>query len=341
MPVRSFGTTPDGEAVCEVTLATPSGFCASVISFGAAVRDLRVPVGDGSTQRVVLGFRGLDGYLADTGHLGAIVGRNANRIAQGRFRLDGKDHQLARNEGGRHHLHGGPGGFSRRVWSLLRHDASSVTLGLVSPDGDEGYPGKAAVRCRYALHEPATLRVELTAETDAPTLMNLVQHCYFTLDAGTSVGAHLLQVNADAYTPVDAESIPTGEVRAVAGSVYDFRKPKPVATVLPLDINFVLDRASDEPALAAIVDAPDGSLRMEVHTTEPGLQVYDASHLRASHPGLDGRPHFPHAGLCLEPQKFPDAINHPDFPQPVLRPDERYRQITEYRFTARDRYRDR
>jgi aldose 1-epimerase len=285
-------------------------------------------------RHVVLGFRDLAGYLADAEHVGAIVGRNANRIAHGRFRLDGAAYQLARNEGGRHHLHGGPGGFSRRVWSIAAHDEASVTLILTSPDGDEGYPGNVSVVCEYRLLEPGTLSVRLTGETDMPTLLNLATHPYFTLGYGQSIGSHELQVNANAYTPADGENVPTGEIRPVDGTVYDFRKPRPVSAASPLDINFVLDRGGDL-RFAAAVEAPDRLLRMEVHTTEPGLQVYDGDHLRPSHPGLDGHSHFRNAGLCLEPQKFPDAINHPGFASPVLRPGERYRQITEYRFTAR------
>jgi aldose 1-epimerase len=344
MSMQKFGSAGDGTPVEEIALSLPSGACASIITFGAIVRDLQVPMPDGSVRRVVLGFRDLAGYLADIAYVGATVGRSANRIAHGRFRLDGTEYQLACNEGGRHHVHGGLHGFSRRVWSIVDHDTSSVTLALTSAAGDEGYPGAVSVRCRYVLLEPATLRVELTAATDAPTLMNLAHHSYFTFDYGRSIGDHRLQVNASAYTVFDGEQIPTGEVRSVAGTRYDFRKPKPVsdpAETSLLDMNFVLDRAGGELALAAVVEASDHSLRMEVHTTEPGMQVYDGSHLRPSHPGLDGHPHFPNAGLCLEPQKFPDAINHQGFPSPVLRPEERYSQITEYRLTPRDRSRDR
>ena len=340
MAVQKFGSTSDGTTVEEIALRLPSGVSASIITFGAVVRDLQIPIPDGSARRVVLGFHDLAGYLADTAFVGAIVGRNANRIAHGRFRLDGIDCQLARNEGGRHHLHGGPNGFSRRVWSIADHDAASVTLALTSPADDEGYPGAVSVRCRYRLAAPATLCVELTAETDAPTLMNLAHHSYFTLDHGRPIGSHRLQVNASAYTPAGNEQIPTGEIRPVRDTPYDFRTLTPISDrASPLDTNFVLDHAAGELGLAAIVEG--GLLRLEAHTTEPGLQVYDGSHLRPSHPGLDGHPHFSQAGLCLEPQKFPDAINHPHFPSPVLRPGERYRQLTEYRFTPRGRSQDR
>src|SRR5688572_13259197 len=247
MTVQRFGSAHDGTEVEEATLSLPSGIAASVITFGAVVRDLRVPLPDGSMQRVVLGYPALDGYLADTAFIGAIAGRCANRIAQGRFRLDGTEYQLARNEGGRNHLHGGKVGFSRRVWSIADCDVSSVTLTLISPAGQEGYPGTASVRCEYRLVEPATLRVILTAETDAPTLMNLAQHSYFTLDYGRPIGSHLLRVNAGAFTPTDSEQIPTGEIRPVAGTAYDFRTAKPVSGgPSPLDMNFVLDHAAGE-----------------------------------------------------------------------------------------------
>ncbi len=336
MAIQKFGETQDGTPVYEIGLRLPSGASASVISFGAIVRDLQVPLRDGASRRVVLGFRDLAGYLADNAFVGAIIGRNANRIAGGRFRLDGTDYQLPCNEAGRNHLHGGPAGFSRRVWSIAAQDEASVTLARVSPAGEEGYPGTVSAACEYRLTAPATLSVRITAETDAPTLVNLAQHSYFTLAYGQPSDAHWLQVNANTYTPFDRNQIPTGEIRTVAGTPYDFRTLARIsdrAGTSPLDMNFVLERAGGL-AIAGIVEAPDRSLRMEVHTTEPGMQVYDGSHLRPSHPGLDGHPHFPKAGLCLEPQTFPDAINHAGFPSPVLRPEERYRQITEYRFST-------
>jgi aldose 1-epimerase len=332
--IEECGQTEDGSRVYEIGLKLPSGTSASIITFGAIIRDLQIPARNG-LQRVVLGYRDLAGYLADKAFVGAIMGRCANRIAGGRFRLDGIDYQLACNEAGRNHLHGGAGGFSRRLWSIAAQDTASVTLMRTSPAGEESYPGAVTVTCEYVLREPATLSVRLSAQADAPTIVNLAQHSYFTLAYGETSAAHWLRVNASRYTPFDEAQIPTGEIRSAAGTAYDFRTMRPIADAGltgPLDMNFVLDRANAALSLAASVESPDRSLRLEAHTTEPGLQVYDGSYLQPSSPGLDSRPHFAKAGFCLEPQKFPDAINHPAFPSPVLRPGERYSQHTEYRF---------
>lgn len=333
MTLRPFGTTPDGADVHEALLTLPNGTAAAIIGYGAIVRDLQVPGPKGPT-RVVLGHRTLADYLSDNGHMGAIAGRYANRIANGRFTLDGRAVQVTRNERGVHHLHGGDRGFGRRVWSVVGHDATSVTLTLTSPDGEEGFPGTVEVRCIYRLVPPATLAVELTASSDATTVVNLAHHSYFTLNYGRSIRDHVVQINASHFTPTDASLIPTGRLAPVAGTPYDFRKARPLSPPdIVYDINFVLDR--DTPGLqwAASVAAPDGTLRLDVYTTEPGLQLYDGSFLQET-AGLDGRPHFRSAGLCLEPQKFPDSPNHPQFPSPVLHPGEVYAQRTEYRFSA-------
>jgi aldose 1-epimerase len=335
--MRKFGEVQGGKPVYEIGLKLPSGVTASIISFGAIVRDLKVPLADGSLRRVVLGFPDFTGYLADASYFGAIVGRNANRIAGGAFRLDGIEYRLARNLAGRDHLHGGPNGFSRQVWLVAAHDESSVTLALASPDDEEGYPGTVMAQCEYRLREPATLSVRLAAQTNAPTLVNLAHHSYFNLANGAPSDRHLLQLRASRYTPFDANDIPTGEIASVADTPYDFRKIAPISARMQgvkLDMNFVLDRTGDGLQLAGVVEGPDRMLRLEVHTTEPGIQVYDGSNMKPQHPGLDGAPYLPKAGFCLEPQKFPDAINHPNFPSPVLRPGMRYAQHTEYRFQA-------
>jgi aldose 1-epimerase len=337
MTLHLFGTTADGIPVTEAVLAVDSGAIASILDYGAIVRDLKIPDSAGIRRRVVLGYRDLAGYLADRAHLGAIAGRHANRIASGRLELDGRIHQLTRNERGRTHLHGGAVGFGRKPWRFVGHDDSSATLALTSPEGEEGYPGRLEVTCTYRLEPPATLAIEMTATTDAPTVVNLAHHSYFTLNYGHSVRDHLLQVSATNYTPTDQNLIPSGAIAPVAATPYDFRVPRPLEaptmTVdFPYDVNYVLDRPAAEFFWAATVAAPDGKLWVEVHTTEPGLQLYDAGHLAASHPGLDGRFHFRHAGLCLEPGRFPDGPNHANFPSAVLRPGAVYRQRTEYRF---------
>ena len=363
--LHRFGALADGSPVTEARIELPSGLAASILDYGAILRDLRVPAKGGALQRVVLGYRDIAAYAADPFYLGAIVGRYANRIAGGRFALDGKIYQLRLNERGRTHLHGGERGFSKRMWRILMHDEDSVTLALTSPAGEEAYPGWLEAKCIYRLKPPGTLAIELLAMGRfSPTIVNLVHHSYFTLTRDRSIRDHRLRINAAAYTPTDMDLIPTGEIRSVGGTLYDFRAPRPIAPEgerpdFIYDINFVLDREVPRPVLrksadrlhaapgsesfewdltarvprhAATLEAPGAALRLDLHTTEPGLQFYDGAHLGAGPPGLDGRALFPHAGLCLEPGLFPDSPNHANFPSAVLRPFELYVQRTEYRF---------
>jgi aldose 1-epimerase len=344
---RLFGEV-DGQAVHEVTIRSRSGAEANVITWGAVVRDLLVPNG-GDPQRVVLGFETLDDYRAHSPYFGAIAGRYANRIDGGRFSLDGESYQLSLNEKGRHSLHGGEQGFPKKPWQLAWHDEASAALVLVSPDGDQGYPGTVTTTCIYRLLDPAVLRVELTATTDAATPINLAHHSYFNLDGSPSILDHELQLDADFYTPTDAALIPTGEIREVAGTPYDFRNRRPVrlpdpATGEPFhyDINFVLRRdhtgQSGVPGLplarAGTFASPRNGLSMEIWSTEPGLQVYDGFMLDVSAPGLGGARYGANGGVCFEPQHFPDSPNNPHFPDTILRPGEVYRQVTEYRFAS-------
>jgi aldose 1-epimerase len=338
--IHFFDRLADGTTISEIRLANASGASASILTFGAAVRDLVVPVSGGEPRRVVLGFEGLDGYLENNRYLGVIAGRHASRIDRGRLVIDGVEHQLALNEGGVH-LHGGPVGFSRKPWQIVEADDHSVTLGLTSPDGDDGYPGELHVRCTYRLLEPGTLSVTMTATTDAATIVNLAHHSYFTLLPGESLRDHRLKVDALGYTPFGPDLVPTGEIADVAGTPYDFRVTRPVANPFGdpdflYDCALVIDRAGhDDPkrlTRAARLEAPDGSLAMEVHTTEPCLIMYDGAGLTPDWAPVGGIPHFPHAGMCFEPMQYPDNPNQPAFPSAVLRPGEIYRQVTEYRF---------
>jgi aldose 1-epimerase len=238
------------------------------------------------------------------------------------------------------HLHGGPDGFSKRVWRLVGATDSSVTLEIVSPDGDAGYPGALTARCTYAIAGPGTLSIELTATTDAPTIANLGHHSYFTLQPASDVRDHRMMVAADFYTPLDRFLIPTGEIRSVIDTVYDFRILRPIrAEHGPgYDINFVLNQgwlpratAADLPVAARLV-SPSGDLAMELSTTEPGLQFYEGIRLSPSTEAYENEPHLPYRGLCLEPQRFPDSINRSHFSPVVLRPGESYRQLTQFRF---------
>lgn len=329
-PIREFGVLPDGRAVGEVRIAA-GGLSACVIGWGAVVRDLRL---DGAAHPLALGFERLEDYLAHSPHFGAIAGRCANRIAHGRFTLDGVARQLERKPGAAHHLHGGDAAqFGRRLWEMAAVAPDSVTLRLHSPDGDGGYPGAVVVTCAYHIVPPATLVVELSAVTDAPTLVNLAHHSYFNLDGGPDVRAHRLTVAADRYTPTGEDLIPLG-VAPVAGTPFDFRAGRLVgaADSPPYDLNLCLsDARADSPRFAARLEGTRG-VTMEVWTTEPGVQFFNAPRMDIAAGGLEGRRYGAQAGLCLEPQVWPDAINHPDFPGVVLRPGATYRQRSEFRF---------
>jgi aldose 1-epimerase len=342
-----FGTLADGTPVHEVALRSAAGAEARIVEWGAVVRDLVVPHA-GGTQRVVIGFPRLEDYPAHSPHAGAIAGRYANRIAGGRFVLDGKAYQMPLNQEGRHTLHSGANGFGKRPWTVVHHDEASVTLALVSPDGDAGLPGTVNVFCRYSLVGAATLRIELGAITDAATIINLAHHSYFKLDDGADILDHELEIRANLMTPVDADLIPDGTIASVAGTPYDFRKARPIRFAKPdgslfwYDNNFILRRDRSEPsaapglyiAHAATLRSLRNGLAMQVWTTEPALQVYDGCRIDTPVPGLDGAPYGANAGIAMEPQHVPDSPNLPHFPTTVLRPGEVYRQVNEYRFGA-------
>jgi aldose 1-epimerase len=334
MSMHIFGDV-DGVPVLEVTIASKAGAVAKILSWGAVLRDLIVPTSKGP-QRVTLGLNSLSDYQAHSPSFGAVPGRFANRIANGSFTLDGTVHFLDRKPGEKHTLHGGPHGFGKRLWKVSAQESSSVTLTLNSPDGDAGFPGALTATCVYRLIEPATLRVELSAVCDQSTIVNLTQHAYFNLDGSPDILDHEVTLNCDFYTPTDAELIPTGEIRAVVGTPYDFRKARPVrndsGTVY--DTNFIAVRQPGEDGLAhmATVRSPKNGLKLELHTSEPGVQFYDAAKLNCPVPGHDGAHYGAHAGLCLEPQVFPDSPNRRHFSDCVLRPDEEYRHFSEFRF---------
>jgi len=334
MPHPAF-TTPDGTDV-ELHTIRAGRYQADILSYGATIADLTVPVA-GDTRSVVLGLADLADYPAHAAYMGAVAGRCANRIAGGRFELEGRTHQLACNERGRTHLHGGALGFGRRVWRVDEVEADRVALSIASPNGEEGYPGTVRASCVYHLADAGILTITLTATTDAPTLVNLATHSYFNLGGGDTVLDHALTLAADRYTPVDADLIPTGEVAPVAGTRFDFRSPRRIGerraqTDAGYDHNFAIAMApSAEPRLAARLESPNRDLAMELWSTEPGLQFYDGQYLPPQQ-ALRGRSGLRFGGCCLEPQRFPNAINQPGFPSPVLRPGETYRQLTQYRF---------
>ena len=341
-----FGTTPDGRAVELFTLTNPGGCEARIITYGGIVVSLRVPDRDGALDDVVLGHDDLADYLTNSPYFGAIVGRYGNRIAGGRFTLDGRTYRLATNDGA-NHLHGGVRGFDKAVWTPAvedRADGAAVVLRHRSPDGDEGYPGTLDAEVAYALTDRNELIVDYRATTDRPTHVNLTQHSYFNL-AGAGrrdVLAHELTLHADAFLPVDATLIPTGGPAPVAGTPFDFRAPRAIGARIDdddeqlrrgrgYDHTFVLRREGAGLVHAARLVDPESGRTLDVHTTEPGVQLYSGNVLGGTR-GKAGVVHRRRSGLCLETQHFPDSPNQPAFPSTVLRPGEEYRSRTVFDF---------
>ncbi|PIV73130.1 MAG: hypothetical protein COW55_14135 [Rhodobacteraceae bacterium CG17_big_fil_post_rev_8_21_14_2_50_65_11] len=327
--MSNFGTMPDGTPVERVTI-TGGGLTARVLSYGAVLQDLRLA---GHAAPLVLGFDHFAPYLTHSPYFGATAGRCANRIRDGHLELDGQHYQLDRNFLGKHTLHGGARSMGKRVWRVEDRAKDSVLLSIRLEDGEMGFPGALAARVQFALKPGGVFEVLMQAETHAPTLCNLAHHSYFNL-GGHSIAGHLLRIDADQYLPVDAEMIPTGEERSVAGTRFDFRTLRPVAQAAPLDHNFCLSRGREALRAVAWLKNPDSGVQMELRTTEPGLQVYDGSRIDIALPGLTGQPMHGFAGVALEPQIWPDANHHPAFAQAVLRPGESYRQLTQYIFSA-------
>ena len=348
---RPFGSTPGGEAVDLITLRGPSGIELDVMTYGGTVTRLLTPDRGGERADIVLGHGWLESYLAGTPYFGAIVGRYGNRIAAGRFTLDGTEYELAVNNGP-NHLHGGLTGFDKVVWtaeSYSNETEAGVVLRYVSPGGEEGYPGELSVQVTYTLTAGGDLRIDYEATTDAPTVVNLTHHGYWNLagHGAADILEHELSVNASRFTPVDETLIPTGQLRSVEGTPLDFREPTSIGARIDADDgqlafgagydhNFVLDGWNGDGTLrsAAILRDPGSGRTMEVLTTEPGIQFYSGNFLDGSDLGKDGVVYEKRSGLCLETQHFPNSPNQPDFPSTVLRPGETYRSTTVYRFSA-------
>ena len=317
----------NGKDVHEVVLTSDTGVSVAILTYGALIRDWRVPVGEGS-RTVVLGFDDFSLYPDHSPYFGAIAGRVANRIGGAKFSLNGITYALPANEGP-NHLHGGPEGIGKKIWRIAEETRDSVTLTLTSPDGDMGYPGTLdiAVTYRLAGHR---LEIDFAAETDKPTPVNIVQHNYFNLLGTGDVLDHRLNVSGDAYTQLGEGQIPTGAILPVKDTDLDFRTaPRtlrgPDGEGQKIDFNFVLDTDRDTKVPVATVEAPDGALTLKLYTDQPGLQIYNAWKLAVTVPGLDGASYAPFAGLCLEDQNFPDAINHRHFPSPIVTPQKPYR----------------
>ena len=342
----SYGKTKDGTRVDQYTLSNSRGMAAKIITYGAILTELRVPDKNGKTADVVLGFGNLDDYIDHNPFFGATAGRYANRIAKGEFTLDGKTYHLFVNNGP-NTLHGGKIGFDKKVWTASLEqtgEGQRLILSYLSPDGEEGYPGNLATTCTYTLTNNNELKIEFTATTDKPTVINLANHSYFNL-GGESSGEildHILTIDADRYTPVDNTQIPTGELAPVEGTVFDFRKPTPIGARIGqvpggpptgYDHNYVLNGPAGKLSLAARLEDPKSGRVMEILTTQPGVQLYTGNGLSGII-GISGKPYRQHDAVCLETQHFPDSPNHPGFPSTVLRPGEKYDEVTVFKFSA-------
>ncbi len=362
MPIvkEPFGATSDGIAVDRYHLVNQDGLHVCILTYGGIVQTLQAVDRHGKVADIVLGFDTLQPYLEEHPYFGAIVGRYANRIAHGRFTLEDKQYQLAVNNSA-HHLHGGVRGFDKQIWRADIEEVSNaccLVLSYISGDGDEGYPGTLSVEVRYTWSDSNELRIDYTASTDAPTILNLTNHSYFNLAGFDLAGAdlvevqqhdilnHRVQLNADSYLLVDATLIPTG-VQAVTGSCMDFRKQTAIGQNMDLshpqlrnanggyDHAWLLntrDDTLDYLPLAALVNEPISGRSMKVYTTQPAIQFYTGNFLDGSLFGKNNMQYGKHAGFCLETQHYPDSPNHPEFPSTVLLPGAIYQQTTVYKF---------
>jgi aldose 1-epimerase len=334
-----FGTMPSGEAVLRFKLKN-NQLEVEILNYGGIVRALRVPANGDRVRDVVLGFDEFEPYLENPAYFGAIIGRYANRIAYGEFTLNGRTYNLARNNGP-NSLHGGLRGFDKKMW-LAEQRENSIQLSYLSEDGEEGYPGNLAVRVRYKLSEHA-LELQYHATTDQTTILNLTNHSYFNLAGAGSILDHDLQILADYYTPVDQTQIPTGELRPVEGTPFDFRTLRQISRSINerdeqlfigqgYDHNWVLLRKTEELRRAAVLVEPDSGCTLEVHTDQPGIQFYAGNQLDGSICGKRGESYMRHSGLCLETQHFPDSPHRPEFPTTVLEAGEQFQSRTIFAF---------
>jgi aldose 1-epimerase len=345
---QDWGRTQDGTPVELFVLTNANGLVAKITTYGALLTELHVPDRAGKLDDVVLGFSSLQGYLAGHPYFGATTGRYANRIAKGRFTLNGKEYTLAVNNGP-NHLHGGIKGFDKVVWRaepVQSTDGPAVRFSYTSPDGEEGYPGSLSTAVTYTLTDRNELRIDYRATTDRDTPVNLTNHSYFNL-AGEGSGdilGHELQIEADRYTPTDETLIPTGELRPVSGTPLDFTRPEKIGARISqvpeyvgggYDHNFVLNSGGRSLARGARVYEPTTGRVMEMWTDEPGVQFYTGNFLDGTLRGKRGAAYQKHHAFCLEAQHFPDSPNKPNFPSTILRPGQIYTQRTVYAFSTR------
>ncbi|HKJ66716.1 MAG TPA: aldose epimerase family protein [bacterium] len=345
--VNQFGQMPDGRQVDIYTLTNTNGVTAEITTLGGSIVSLRVPDTDENLDDIVLGYDNVEAYY--TSNFGAIIGRYANRIADGQFELNGQVYTLAQNNG-ENHLHGGIKGFDDVLWNaepVESQEGPALQLSYLSEDGEEGYPGNLDVTVVYTLTNGNAVRIEYSATTDAPSVVNLTNHSYFNLagEGNGDVLEHRLMINADRILEVHPDLIPTGDSISVAGTPMDFTSPMEIGARInadypPLEYGngydhcWVINRESGELALAARVTEPSTGRVMEVYTTEPGVQFYTGNHLDGSTVGKRGVPYEQHFGFALECQHYPDSPHHPNFPSTTLNPGEEYTQTTIYKFTT-------
>lgn len=339
-----FGTMPDSTKVNLYTLVNHSGITMKVTNYGGIITSLMVPDKNGKAADIVLGFDSLSSYIAKTPFFGALIGRYGNRIAKGKFTLDGSEYALAKNDGP-NHLHGGVKGYDKVVWDAEEFEtdnAVGIKLHRLSKDGEEGYPGNLDVTVTYTLKDNNTLVFDYTATTDKASPVNLTQHSYFNLAAGGDIKSHELMISASKYNVIDSTLIPTGELREVKGTPFDFTAAKPIGKDLvaaggkPIgyDHNFILDTKSTKDLAVRVVE-PTSGRTMEVYTDQPGVQFYSGNFLDGTLSGKSGAVYQQYSGFCLETQHFPDSPNQTAFPTTILKPGEKYHTTTIYKFSAK------
>lgn len=342
MCVRSqnFGVLKDGIPINQYILSNKNGVEVRIIDYGASVTSIVVPDIKGNYENVILGFEDLQSYLNCDSFIGSTIGRYCNRIESGSFTIENVVHNLSRNEG-QNHLHGGAQGFDKAIWRGELQDTNSVKFKYQSCDGEMGYPGNLEVSVQFTLNQENELIIEYLANTDKTTPINLTNHCYFNLtgDPSTSILNHELIIKANYYTPVNDQLIPTGEIRPVADSLFDFTSAQTIgASINELrdgyDHNFVLNNGTNDLSLAATLFDPQTCRKLEVFTTEPALQLYTGNNLDGSIIGSNGVAFQKHSALCLETQHFPNSLNEPKFPSTLLKPHQTFRSVTKYKFTV-------
>lgn len=341
-----FESVADGKPTHLYVMTNSRGMEVCVTNYGGRIVSVMVPDKDGKLRDVVLGHDSIADYVNIDGNFGALIGRYGNRINQGRFKIGDIEYRLPQNNYG-HCLHGGPKGFHHSVWDVAAVNDSTLELTLASPDGEAGFPGNLDVKVVYSLMADNALKISYTARTDKPTIVNLTNHSYFNLsgDASKDVLDQYVQINADAFTPIDSSFMTTGEIRPVEGTPFDFRTPKPVGQDLDADDeqlrnglgydhNMVLATGGDSTVVAASIYSPVSGIKMEVYTTEPGLQFYTGNFLDGKVVGKKGVAYPRRSAICMETQHFPDSPNKPDFPSVTLLPGETYHSMCVYKFTT-------